>query len=132
MFSNKTNPNHELVLFGGAGVLAYFTFGSAIQAVVFVNLNVHSKMVQSVQFLYAVAILLSAPLQLFPAVRILENGLFTRSGKANARVKWTKNFFRWLTVLFTTVVSTLGAADLDKFVAFIGCSAWYVATPLQL
>ncbi|PPQ69177.1 hypothetical protein CVT24_000025 [Panaeolus cyanescens] len=112
-----------LVLFGGAGVLAYATFGSEIQTVVLVNLDTNSKMVQSVQFLYALAILLSIPLQFFPAVRILENGLFTRSGKTDPRVKWLKNVFRFSLVLLCTVVSWVGAADLDKFVAFIGCFA---------
>jgi len=112
-----------LLLFGGAGILAYLTFGSDIQTVVLVNLDSHSKMVQSVQFLYALAILLSVPLQLFPAIRILENGIFTRSGKGDASVKWTKNIFRWCLVFFTTVISSWGAADLDKFVAFVGCFA---------
>ncbi|TFK40210.1 amino acid transporter [Crucibulum laeve] len=112
-----------LVLFGGAGVLAYLTFGSDIQTVVLVNFDSSSKMVQSVQFLYALAILLSVPLQLFPAVRILENGLFTRSGKADQRVKWLKNLFRFGMVAVCTIISWLGAADLDKFVAFIGSFA---------
>ncbi|KIM40578.1 hypothetical protein M413DRAFT_164230 [Hebeloma cylindrosporum] len=112
-----------LLLFGGAGTLAYLTFGSEIQTVVLVNLNPHSKMVQAVQFIYALAILLSVPLQFFPAVRILENGLFTRSGKADARVKWLKNLFRFGMVLVCTTISWVGAADLDKFVAFIGCFA---------
>lgn len=136
------------VLFGGAGILAYLTFGSEINTVVLVNLNPHSKMVQSVsrthyrfdsfytnslfflytqvQFLYALAILLSVPLQFFPAVRILENGLFTRSGKADTRVKWLKNLFRFGMVAVCTIISWVGAADLDKFVAFIGCFAWCV------
>jgi len=112
-----------LLLFGGAGMLAYMTFGSDIQTVVLVNLNPHSKMVQSVQFLYALAILLSVPLQLFPAIRILENGLFTRSGKADPRVKWLKNGFRFAIVFLCTAISWVGAADLDKFVAFVGCFA---------
>lgn len=72
------------------------------------------------------AILLSMPLQLFPAVRIMENGFFTRSGKHSLRVKWQKNAFRCLVVAVCTVVSWLGAADLDKFVAFVGCFAWSV------
>ncbi|KAJ3775642.1 vacuolar amino acid transporter 4 [Lentinula raphanica] len=115
-----------LVLFGGAGVLAYLTFGSDIQTVVLVNLNeVHpgSRMLQVVQFFYSLAILLSVPLQLFPAIRIMENGLFTRSGKADTRVKWMKNFFRFATVIVTAGVSLAGAKDLDKFVAFVGCFA---------
>jgi len=68
--------------------------------------------------------MLSVPLQLFPAIRILENGFFTRSGKADTRVKWTKNAFRFSMVLLTTVISWIGAGDLDKFVAFVGCFAW--------
>ncbi len=79
-----------------------------------------------VQFLYSLAILLSVPLQLFPAVRIMENGLFTRSGKADPRVKWLKNAFRFAIVLLCTGISWGGAADLDKFVAFVGSFAWCV------
>lgn len=86
----------------------------------------HSSLYFQVQFLYSLAILLSAPLQLFPAVRILENGLFTRSGKADPRVKWLKNSFRFSIVVLCTGISWVGAADLDKFVAFIGCFAWCV------
>ncbi|KAJ7707318.1 transmembrane amino acid transporter protein-domain-containing protein [Mycena rosella] len=112
-----------LVLFGGAGALAYATFGSEIQTVVLVNLNAESKMVQSVQFIYSLAIMLSVPLQLFPAIRIMENGIFTRSGKVDNKVKWTKNVFRFATVFFAATISWIGAADLDKFVAFIGCFA---------
>jgi len=111
------------LLFGGAGMLAYLTFGSEIQTVVLVNLNPRNKMVQAVQFLYALAILLSVPLQLFPAIRILENGIFTRSGKADTRVKWLKNSFRFAMVFVCTAISWVGAADLDKFVAFVGCFA---------
>ncbi|KAJ3813712.1 vacuolar amino acid transporter 4 [Lentinula aff. lateritia] len=115
-----------LILFGGAGVLAYLTFGSDVQTVILVNLNeVHpgSRMLQIVQVFYSLAILLSVPLQLFPAIRIMENGLFTRSGKSDTRVKWTKNLFRFATVIVTGCISTLGAKDLDKFVAFVGCFA---------
>jgi len=112
-----------MILFGGAGVLSYLTFGSEINTVVLVNLNSDSKQVQAVQFLYSLAILLSVPLQLFPAVRILENGLFTRSGKASIRVKWYKNLFRFSMVMVCTLISWVGAADLDKFVSFIGSFA---------
>ena len=37
------------VLFGGAGVLAYLTFGDKVQTVVLVNLDGESKMVQAVR-----------------------------------------------------------------------------------
>ncbi|KAF8525908.1 transmembrane amino acid transporter protein-domain-containing protein [Hysterangium stoloniferum] len=111
------------VLFAGAGVLAYAAYGSKVETVVILNLPQDQKFVQVVQFLYSVAILLSIPLQLFPAVRIMENGIFTRSGKHSLRVKWQKNAFRFIVVLGCTLLSWLGAADLDKFVAFIGSFA---------
>ncbi|KAG6902826.1 hypothetical protein C0995_010711 [Termitomyces sp. Mi166 len=111
------------ILFGGAGALGYLTFGSKVETVVLVNLNSNSEIVQIVQFLYALAILLSIPLQFFPAVRIMENGLFTRSGKVDPRVKWLKNGFRFGMVMLCTAISWIGASDLDKFVAFVGCFA---------
>jgi proton-coupled amino acid transporter len=115
-----------IVLFGGAGALAYAAFGSSINTVVLKNLPQDSKPVQSVQFLYSLAILLSTPLQLFPALRILETALFVKSGKTSLRVKWTKNLFRLFVVLGCVVVSIFGAKDLDKFVSFVGSCAWCV------
>jgi hypothetical protein len=81
--------------------------------------------------MYSLAILLSVPLQLFPAVRIMEHGLFTqKSGKADARVKWLKNLFRFAVVMVCTTISWLGAADLDKFVALVGSFAWCAFFPV--
>ena len=76
--------------------------------------------------MYSIAILLSGPLQMFPAIRIMENGIISRSGKSSVRVKWQKNVFRFATVVFCALLSYVGAADLDKFVSFIGSFAWYV------
>ncbi|EIW84292.1 hypothetical protein CONPUDRAFT_135790 [Coniophora puteana RWD-64-598 SS2] len=112
-----------LFLFGGAGALSYLTFGSQTKSVVLVNLDQSNRFTQAVQFLYSIAILLSIPLQFFPAVRILENGVFVRSGKANIRVKWMKNVFRFGLVAMCTMISWLGAADLDKFVSLVGSFA---------
>jgi proton-coupled amino acid transporter len=54
----------------------------------------------------------------------MENGIFARSGKGDPRVKWLKNVFRFSMVLLCSVISWVGAADLDKFVAFVGSFAW--------
>ena len=72
----------------------------------------------------SIAILLSIPLQLFPAVRIMENGLFVRSGKHNPKVKWQKNLFRAGTVIFCSLLSWASSSELDKFVSLIGAFAW--------
>lgn len=103
-----------------------------VQTVVFVNLPQDDKFVNASQFLYSVAILLSTPLQLFPAVRIMENGIFAaqRSGKRSLKVKWEKNAFRTLVVVVCALIAWFGAADLDKFVSLIGSLAWCVFAPL--
>jgi proton-coupled amino acid transporter len=132
-------------LFAGFGVMGYAAYGSNIQTVVIVNLPQEDKFVQVVQFLYTIAIVLrsaarlrtimmstvlilnfgcSLPLQLFPAVRIWENGLFVRSGKHDPKVKWEKNIFRAGIVLLCSLISWAGASNLDGFVSFIGSFAW--------
>ncbi|TXT13444.1 hypothetical protein VHUM_00811 [Vanrija humicola] len=110
-------------LFTTFGVLGYAAYGSKVQTVVIVNLPQEEHFVQGVQFLYSLAILLSIPLQLFPAVRIMETGLFSRSGKHNTKVKWQKNIFRAGTVIFCSLLSWAGSSELDKFVSLIGAFA---------
>jgi proton-coupled amino acid transporter len=77
-----------------------------------------------VQFLYSIAVLVGTPVQLFPAIRILEGKLFGhRSGKQSISTKWKKNGFRTLVVCVCAGISIVGASDLDKFVALIGSFA---------
>lgn len=110
-------------VFLSMGMLGYATFGSATKTVIILNLPQSDRFVNAVQLLYAIAILLSTPLQLFPAIRILENGLFSRSGKYNPGIKWKKNVFRFFLVAICALVAWGGARDLDKFVALVGSFA---------
>lgn len=106
-------------LFISLGLLSYLAFGDKVQTVVLLNLPA-TPLVNTIQGLYALAICLSIPLQLFPAIRIVETGLFSKSGKHNPIVKWQKNMFRFATVLLCAAVAIIGSADLDKFVSLIG------------
>lgn len=110
-------------IFVSMGALSYAAYGTNTKTVIILNLPQDSKIVNGIQFLYSLAILLSTPLQLFPAIRIMENGLFRGSGKHNPYVKWQKNTFRFVTVFATAAVAWGGADDLDKFVALIGSFA---------
>ncbi|KAK9447788.1 transmembrane amino acid transporter protein-domain-containing protein [Limtongia smithiae] len=116
------------------GILSYAAYGSNVETVVILNMPQDNRLVNSVQFIYAMAILLSTPLQLFPAIRIMENAWFTKSGKHDMRAKWSKNAFRIFIVLVSAFVAWGGADDLDKFVALIGSFACipltYVYPPL--
>lgn len=111
------------VLFTSAGAISYAAYGSKTKTVVLLNMPQDNKMVNGVQFLYSLAILLSTPLQLFPAIRIMENGLFTRSGKYNPYIKWKKNVFRFFIVIGCALIAWGGADDLDKLVSLVGSFA---------
>ncbi|KAH3975873.1 hypothetical protein HBH98_042440 [Parastagonospora nodorum] len=112
------------VIFTSVGVLCYGTFGENVSVEVITNFPQSSKLVNAVQFLYAMAVLVGTPVQLFPALRTIELKIFGRaSGKQSSMTKWKKNAFRTSLVLFTGVVAAVGASDLDKFVALIGSFA---------
>ncbi|KAI2781550.1 transmembrane amino acid transporter protein-domain-containing protein [Daldinia loculata] len=108
------------VLFVTMGAVSYAAYGSKTETVVLLNLPQDNKLVNGVQFLYSLAILLSTPLQIFPAIRITENAFFTKSGKYNPYIKWQKNMFRFLVVFLCAFIAWGGADDLDKFVALVG------------
>ncbi|ANZ74817.1 BA75_00312T0 [Komagataella pastoris] len=131
------------VVFISIGSIAYMSFGSDVNTVILLNFPQNNK-VFSVQLLYAIAIMLSTPLQLFPAIKIIENFAFKKrkhldsiesknnrntvqaesenvfSGKHNTRIKWSKNLLRVVIVIGASIISYAGSSDLDKFVALIG------------
>ena len=124
------------VIFCSVGALCYATFGSDTKIEVINNYPQTSKLVNAVQFLYSVAVLVGNPVQLFPAIRILENKVFKRStpGNKSSATKWKKNAFRALLACICGGVSILGSNDLDRFVALIGSFACvplvYIYPPL--
>ncbi|KAK5654720.1 hypothetical protein OQA88_7044 [Cercophora sp. LCS_1] len=112
------------VVFTSVGALCYAVFGQFTQVEVINNFPQDSKVVNAVQFLYSVAVLVGTPVQLFPALRILEGKIFGhRSGKRSLRTKWNKNAFRVGVLTFCGAISILGTGNLDKFVALIGSVA---------
>lgn len=113
------------VIFTSVGALCYATFGEKTKIQVISNFPQDSKLVNAVQFLYSLAVLAGEPVQLFPAVRILETSLFGEraSGAKSAAVKWQKNAVRIMAVVSCIGISMVGATDLDKFVSLIGSFA---------
>ncbi|KAF2704597.1 hypothetical protein K504DRAFT_461357 [Pleomassaria siparia CBS 279.74] len=112
------------VIFTSVGVLCYGTFGDQVMVEVISNFPQSSKLVNAIQFIYALAVMIGEPVQLFPAIRIMEGKIFGhRSGKQSNLTKWKKNGFRTTLVLFVGLIAAVGASDLDKFVALIGSFA---------
>ncbi|KAJ2549120.1 hypothetical protein IWW35_003894 [Coemansia sp. RSA 1878] len=110
-------------LFVFIGALSYLAFGDKVETVILLNLPNGTAWTLGVQFLYSLAIIMSVPLQLFPAIRIIESGMFSGSGKGNPVVKWQKNLFRTLLVIFVILVAIFGAEELDNFIAIVGAGA---------
>ncbi|KAF2218919.1 transmembrane amino acid transporter protein-domain-containing protein [Elsinoe ampelina] len=111
-------------IFASVGVLCYATFGEDTKIEIISNYPQTDKLVNAVQFLYSIAVLVGNPVQLFPAIRILEGAIFGHlSGKKDTRTKWIKNAFRSGLVLLCVGISIAGASDLDRFVALIGSFA---------
>lgn len=128
------------ILFVGVGTIGYTSFGEDVKSIIILNLPQGNLAVQSILILYSLAVFLTAPLQLFPAIKIGESLIFNRnlskrsgkdeegrlyhqSGKYNPQVKWLKNLFRALAVAGICTIAYLNANNIDKFVSFNGCFA---------
>ncbi|KAK5992967.1 Vacuolar amino acid transporter 3 [Cladobotryum mycophilum] len=110
------------IIFASVGALCYATFGENTKIQIISNYPQDSPIVNAVQFLYTMAVLAGEPVQLFPAVRILETSIFGElaTGKRSLAIKWQKNVLRTIAIAICVGVSLVGASDLDKFVALIG------------
>jgi proton-coupled amino acid transporter len=130
-------------LFVSIGTIGYTSFGDQVKSIIILNLPQSNVGVQSIMILYSLAVFLTAPLQLFPAIKIGESVLFNkgqetgklyRSGKHDPQVKWLKNFFRTVSVILICTIAYLNADNIDKYVSFNGCFACipmvYIYPPL--
>jgi solute carrier family 36 (proton-coupled amino acid transporter) len=111
------------IVFTSMGALSYAAYGSKTKTVVILNMPQDSKFVNAVQFIYSLAILMSTPLQFFPAIEITSKAIFKKSGRNHPYIKWKKNVYRFFMVVFCALIAWIGADDLDKFVALVGSFA---------
>lgn len=130
-------------LFVLIGVVGYTAYGENVRSIIILNLDQSNMAVQLIMVLYSVAVFLTAPLQLFPAIKIGESAIFNSrifvkkserinseegklyqtSGKYNPQVKWMKNLFRALFVIVISLLAYLNSNNIDKFVSLNGCFA---------
>ncbi|TPX35513.1 hypothetical protein SmJEL517_g02034 [Synchytrium microbalum] len=112
-------------IFLASGILGYAAFGNKLETVVWLNMPKSDPTVLGLQFLYALAILLSFPLTVYPSIRITESMLFLPiySGKTQPRIKYLKNLYRTVLVAFLAFLSFVGSNQLDKIVALVGSLA---------
>lgn len=112
------------VIFGGT---AYFVYGAATTSIVTISLGRGGMLggmvaVELVQLAWVLEVLLTLPLQLFPAVHILEPRLLPRSlfRRRRSGLKWRKNVVRCGLLLLCMLVATAGYSSVDNLVALIG------------
>lgn len=140
-------------LFVSVGTIGYTAFGDKVKSIIILNLPNDKLSVNLIMVLYSCAVFLTAPLQLFPAVKIGESTLFGLlvsedykgfkdedgrlyhgSGKYSNSVKWMKNLFRAVFVIVICVLAYVNSKNIDKFVSFNGCFACiplvYIYPPL--
>jgi proton-coupled amino acid transporter len=108
-------------LFASVGALSYGAFGSETKINIISNFPQSDQFVNFVRLSFSLAILAGTPVQLFPALRILEGRIFGRkSGQRSLFIKWKKNMFRTAIVVICGLIAVVGATALDKFVALVG------------
>lgn len=117
-----------VIIFLSVGAISFAAFGEEVETVVLLNLPTGDPTVILVQFLYTLAIVFSVPLQLFPAIGIVEQHLLfppetTVSGKFDPVIKWQKNMFRASSALVVALIAWVGADSLDRVVSIIGSFA---------
>ncbi|KAK5773988.1 hypothetical protein RI543_004745 [Arxiozyma heterogenica] len=130
------------ILFVTMGSIGYLIYGSNVETVILLNLPQQNIFVNIIQLLYSLAIMLSTPLQLFPAIKIIEDKFFSNflkiysgnnkgqeslnvpyqlySGKLNWKIKWWKNLMRSIIVSSVATYAYFGINSLDKVVAIVG------------
>jgi proton-coupled amino acid transporter len=68
------------IVFTTIASLSYLSFGDDIHTIILMDFPM-TKLTTTIQFLYSIAILLSTPIQLFPAIKIIEGYLFHQNRK---------------------------------------------------
>jgi proton-coupled amino acid transporter len=110
-----------LVLYLLVGSVGYLAWGKDVETIVLLNLP-PSNLSSAVYVLYISAIVLTLPLTLFPAIRIMESSIFVENTalRKSRSGKWKKNVFRAAIVLCLGLFAVLGTKQLGKMVSLIG------------
>eukprot|EP00834_Sanchytrium_tribonematis_P000020 NODE_2_length_91304_cov_0.692462.p20 type:complete len:403 gc:universal NODE_2_length_91304_cov_0.692462:40042-38834(-) len=96
------------------GTLGLAAFGDAVETVILLNFP-STIALQVIQIGYVIAVMLSLPLQFFPAIEILEEPLFSKDSYS-----FTRKVYRSALTIIAALIAFMGTNSLDIFVSFIG------------
>ncbi|KAJ2365991.1 hypothetical protein IW150_006064, partial [Coemansia sp. RSA 2607] len=106
------------------GSIGYMAFGDTTEPIILLNMPPRSVATQIVRAVYALAIVGTTPLMMFPAYKLIERPMFRDvSGKQFLRVKAGKSAFCLVMLAAVLFVAHVGAERLDRLVAIIGGAA---------
>eukprot|EP00904_Undaria_pinnatifida_P013061 jgi/Undpi1/8886/HiC_scaffold_25.g11348.m1 len=117
------------IVFSLFGSLGYLAYGRDIETFVTMNIPRGDPLGTLSVGLYSVAIMMTYPLQLFPAIKCLEGHLFGALRQKSLLRKWLKNSLRAAVVLLTALVGRFAGRSFDNFAGLIG---GFCAVPLAL
>eukprot|EP00931_Biecheleriopsis_adriatica_P056695 TRINITY_DN33607_c0_g1_i1.p1 TRINITY_DN33607_c0_g1~~TRINITY_DN33607_c0_g1_i1.p1 ORF type:complete len:525 (-),score=77.81 TRINITY_DN33607_c0_g1_i1:81-1607(-) len=101
------------------GILGYLAYGESVQSLVLLNFP-ESRLVTVVRVAFMVQVLCSFPLQMLPAIRLVENLIFAQVSNPSWPRKAAKSTFRGFWVILLSGIAFLGSNQLDNFVSLIG------------
>lgn len=107
--------NSLLLLTAGLG---YAAFGQLTETLIVLNFP-PGVFVDSLQLLFGVVMIMSIPVQILPALRIIEP-IFLGPSRPFTWDKHVKSAFRVLLLSIVALISVLGATSLDHFVSLVG------------
>lgn len=102
-------------------VTGFAAYGNGVEALVLLNLPSGFSPLY-IRSAYSLAMLCTFPLQLLPAMRLVENIFFEKVKNPSMGRKMRKNLFRTLYVCFLSVVAIVGSTSLDHFISLIGAA----------
>ena len=110
-------------LYSGFGIFNLFAYGDYISDKPLITQALEKGVaVYIIKIAFAINVIFTYTLMIFPATIIFEEYLFKNWQKSRKR-QWMKNLSRSITVLFTLVVCYLLGNKLDKFLSLIGTLA---------
>jgi solute carrier family 36 (proton-coupled amino acid transporter) len=103
-------------------LLNCFAYGQNVNALITQEFNQSNYYVQVIELFYMLTFFPTYVLMAYPAIKILEKGLFSKWGKTWKR-KWSKNLLRASLVALTVATGVSLGHQFDKVMAIIGSLA---------
>ncbi|CAM9721892.1 unnamed protein product [Ectocarpus sp. 12 AP-2014] len=111
------------VIFGAAG---YLTYEQEVASFITMDLPQDTMAATIVRVMYSVGLILTSPLQLFPAIKVLERMFWPVAPSGSKKDmpdwtrKWLKNLLRSVVVVFTVLVALVAGSRFDSFTGIVG------------